>query len=141
MRNLVKRIRSGESAADIAADAGVTPSAIYLQLRRSGHSIRELTAVTTRKKYRLVTGIDGVPDGAIRALSDGTIQSCLSPRSGELTEDWHTRNPAMPSHGRGYPSVRIGGQKNRRRLTVSTLIRAAWGDDAAAVLQRFDNRR
>src|SRR3990167_10256815 len=84
---ITSRIAAGESVTDVADSLGVTVGAVYLRLRRAGTPKRSLGQRKRRGvKYVELRGLLGP---GYRVGSDGSIQSCVSPRTGELTEDWH----------------------------------------------------
>lgn len=116
-------IRSGESVAAIAEQLGVSPSIVYRRLKSAGTPIASLQPKKSHRiKYR---GLDDWP--GYRVGSDGSVQSCVSPRTGEHTEHWrdlaHVRqgNQIVVSFG-------ASSSPTRKRWSLRTLLVAAWGE-------------
>ncbi|MBE7732152.1 hypothetical protein [Devosia faecipullorum] len=61
VREIVRRIEAGEHPSTIAAEAGVTPSAVHTALQREGLSAREIREGSTPKRTRR-PGRYGFPD-------------------------------------------------------------------------------
>lgn len=134
-KSIEQRIVAGESVASIAQSLGVTPSAIYLRLRRAGASKRKLTAAEPRRGVKYVT-IDLLGEG-YRVGSDRSIQSCVSPRTGALTDDW--RELAIQRASRpNCLCVSIGNSNGprRRRIGVKKIYVEAFGSQAGEALFR-----
>lgn len=118
---LAAAIRAGRSVTDVAIDAGLTPSAVYLRLRRAGTPVRSLQR-QTRAETRPIPDLPGY-----RATSTGAIESCVLPRSGEHSEHWRALSIQTGSKGGLY--VQIGSSANgRRRLSLRGLLVSAWGE-------------
>lgn len=116
-------IRRGESVASVAERAGLSPSAIYMRLRAAGTPARSLAKPTRKKiKYAKLKHWPGY-----RVGDDGSVQSCVSPRTGEHTEHWrdlaHVRqgNQIVVSFG-------ASNSPRRKRWSLRNLLVTAWGE-------------
>jgi len=114
---ITRRIASGESVADIAASLSLTPSAIYMQLRRAGVSVRSLGS--TGGKFTPLPSHPGY-----RINRAGQVQSCLSPRTGEQTDQWRDLRPQQGQRCVVYLLYTDG---RRRRRSVAQLLRESFG--------------
>ena len=129
-------IRSGESVAAIAELVGVSPSIIYRRLKAAGTPIASLrTKKRGRVEYR---GLDEWP--GYRVGNDGSVQSCVSPRTGEHTEHWrdlaHVRqgNQIVVSFG-------ASGSPTRKRWSLRTLLVMGWGEhEGQRIYERVTRR-
>ena len=118
--------RGGLSIAEIAAEHDVGPGAIYQTLRRAGVSARAAAQPKKRGvKYRPVPRRPGY-----RVGDDGSVQTCVSPRTGDQTDVWRDLTVAYAQGA--YPFVSIGNSASadRWRPSLRKLLADAWGESA-----------
>jgi hypothetical protein len=120
LESITRRIKFGESVAQVAASLSLTPSAIYMQLRRAGVSVRSLgstggtfTPLPSHSGYRINRA--------------GQVQSCLSPRTGEQTDQWRDLSPQQGQRGAQYVMYALYADGKRCRRSVAQLLRDAFG--------------
>ena len=118
--DITARVRAGESIKSIAADLGLSESAVYMRLRRAGQSVGKLRAQAgTRTTYP-------IPDWpGYRVCTDGRIQSCWTiGQDPQQTDHW--RDLTISDGGAGRYFVQFGGSSgDRRRLSVRKIYRAS----------------
>jgi len=122
-QQLQNAIRDGKAVSDLAIQHGVSPSAIYLALRRAGTPVSSLRPHSRTHDWRNIPGLPGY-----RVTSAGVVQSCVSPRTGALTDYWRDLHAQVDKRGHVYVQIGASGG-NRRRLSIRRLILAAWGED------------
>ena len=130
--DITARVRAGESIKSIAADLGLSESAVYMRLRRAGQSVGKLRAQAgTRTTYP-------IPDWpGYRVCSDGRIQSCWTiGQDPQQTDHW--RDLTISDGGAGRYFVQFGGSSgDRRRLSVRKIYRASL---PASLAGRLNNK-
>ena len=133
-QEIARQIKAGASVQDVADSLGVTASAVYLTLRRAGLSVHTLRAAPKRGRVEF-RELPGEP--AYRVGSNGTVQTCLNNR-GSVTDVWKDLK-LQASPDRPWPLVQTGSRSagTRQRRSIETLIRAAFGADADAILKRL----
>lgn len=131
IKQIQHAIQAGKSVTDVAILAGKTPSAIYMALRRAGTPAASLRPSASAKKYREIPDRPGY-----RAGSNGVIQSCVSQRTGDLTDDW--RDLSIQRGTRGGYYVQLGSSgAGRRRISLRNLLIEAWGEaDGERIFER-----
>lgn len=123
VREIAKSIRAGQSVAAIAEQLGITQHAVYQRMQKAGKSVRSIRAkaphksIVWRRVKRLGPGY--------RVGSNGAIQSCISPGTGQRTELW--RDLAPSRLGDRHFIVYIGCGERRTRPSVRLILRDAFG--------------
>ncbi len=128
---IARAIRSGESVAAIAARLNVSPSRIYNRLRSAGTPAQSLRPKRKRVKYVELKNWPGY-----RVGNDGSVQSCVSPRSGAANGYWRDL-AAIRQQNMHVVSFGASNGPTRKRWSLRTLLVMAWGE---AVGQRIYER-
>lgn len=120
---IIKSIKSGQSVAEVAEKLGVSPSAVYLRMRRNGTPIASLEPKKTGVTYRRVKSLGK----GYRVGDDGSVQSCVSPRTGGMTKHW--RDLSIQYADKRWPFVTIGSSNSDERFRpgVRGLLVEAFG--------------
>lgn len=116
---ITDRLEAGESVADVAATLGITPSAVYMQLRRAGKSARSLGS--TGGRFTLLPSYPGY-----RINRAGQVQSCIAPRTGDQTSEWRDLRVRYEPRVWYYQFGASNGDRVRRSVRV--LLKDAFGE-------------
>lgn len=117
--DITSRLQAGASVAEVAEALQVTPSAVYMQLRRAGLSARSIGS--TAGKFTLLPSHPGY-----RINRAGQVQSCIAPRTGEHTDQWRDLRVRREPRVWYYQFGASSGDRIRR--SVRALLKDAFGD-------------